>query len=183
MYNWKLPHVNSTLNGCIVFNWNSDVLCFFKMKTWRVQYDFENVFFSIPNPTRCKSFKSKFDAYWNFQFKIMLLKKHQKSKKTRFRGVKWTKSDFLHANFFQNLTCRTFFNSKSNALYFFQSKIWRFVKPSNQNLTRLESFISKSDALEKMNSKSEKFKNSFLRNVSFISFFKFWLKEDIFCQR
>ena len=121
----------------------------FKKETWRVQYDFENVFFSIPNPTRCKSFKSKFDAYWNFQFKIMLLKKHQKSKKSRFRGVKWTKSDFLHANFFQNLTCRTFFNSKSNALYFFQSKTWRFVKTSNQNLTRLEIFISKSDVLEK----------------------------------
>ena len=30
--------------------------------------------------------------------------------------------------FFQNLTCPKFFNSKSNALYFFQSKIWRFVK-------------------------------------------------------
>ena len=56
MYNWKLPHVNSTLNGCIVFNWNSDVLCFFKMKTWGVQYDFENVFFSIQNLTLCQNF-------------------------------------------------------------------------------------------------------------------------------
>ena len=45
MYNWKLPHVNSTLNGCIVFNWNADVLCFSKMKTWGVQYDFEMYFF------------------------------------------------------------------------------------------------------------------------------------------
>ena len=44
-------------------------------------------------------------------------------------------------------------------------------------------FIWKSDALEKLNSKSEKFQNSFLRNVSSISFFKFWVNEDIFCQR
>ena len=48
MYNWKLPPVNSSLNGCIIFNWDCDVLCFFKRKTWRVQYDFENVFFLNP---------------------------------------------------------------------------------------------------------------------------------------
>ena len=29
MYNWKLPPVNLSINGCIIFKWNSDVLCFF----------------------------------------------------------------------------------------------------------------------------------------------------------
>ena len=58
----------------------------------------------------------------------MLSKKHQKCKISRFRGVKWTKTWFLHAKIFQNLVCPKFFNSKSNALSFFQSKIWRFLK-------------------------------------------------------
>ena len=84
MYNWKLPHVNSSLNGCIIFNWNSDVLCFFKMKTWRVQYHFENVFFSISNPTRCKPLKLKSDAFWNFHFKIMRFEKSTKNAKYVF---------------------------------------------------------------------------------------------------
>ena len=81
MYNWKLPDVNSSLNGCNTFKWKSDVLCFLKMKKWRVQYDFENVFFSISNLTRCKPLKSKSDAYWNFQFKNMLFKKSTKNAK------------------------------------------------------------------------------------------------------
>ena len=66
MYNWKLPEANSSLNGCKTFKRKSDVLYFLKMKKWRVQYDFESILFSIPNLTRCKSFKSKSDAYWNF---------------------------------------------------------------------------------------------------------------------
>ena len=52
---------------------------------------------------------------------------------------------FLDANIFQNLTCQKSFNSKSNALFFFQSKIWRVVKTSNQNLTRWENFNAESD--------------------------------------
>ena len=76
MYSWKLPSVNSSLNGCIFINWSSDVLCVFKMKTWRVQYDFENVFFSIPNLARCKTFKSKYDAFWIFQFKVWHVRKN-----------------------------------------------------------------------------------------------------------
>ena len=48
---------------------------------------------------------------------------------------------FWMQTFFQNLTCPKIFNSKSNALYFFQSKIWRFVKLLNQNLTRFEIFF------------------------------------------
>ena len=67
---------------------------------------------------------------------------------------------FWLQTFFQNLICRKVFNSKSNA-YFFQSKIWRVVKPLNQNLTRCEILVSKSDALENFNSKSDKFENFF----------------------
>ena len=42
-------------------------------------------------------------------------------------------------------------------MYFFQSQIRRVVKLLNQNLTRIEIFISKSDALEKLISKSDIF--------------------------
>ena len=127
MYNWKLPHVSLSLNGCINFNWNSDVLCFFKMKTRRVQYDFENVFFSIPNPTCCKSFKSKSDAYWNFQFKILPFKKALKMQKMSFSRSKKNQTWFFgckhffktrHVQIFliQNLTHCIFFNPKAYAL-------------------------------------------------------------------
>ena len=75
MYSWKLPPVNSSLNGCIFFYWNSDVWCFFKMQTWHVQCDFEYVFFPLPNLTRCKFIKSKSDAFWNFYFKSDVLEK------------------------------------------------------------------------------------------------------------
>ena len=68
-------------------------------------------------------------------------------------------------------------------MYFFQSQIRRVVNALNQNLTRIEIFISKSDALEKLISKSDIFQNTFLRNLIFILFFKFWLKDDIDCQR
>ena len=142
MYNWKLPQVNSSLNGCIVFKWNSDVLCFFKMKTWRVQYDFENVFFSIRNQTRCKSFESKSDAYWNFQLKILPFKKAPKMQNMSFSRSKMKQNlIFWMETFFQNLTRPNFFNSKSNTLYFFQSKTLRFVKLFNRKLTRFELFF------------------------------------------
>ena len=75
MYNWKLPPVNSSLTACIIFNSNSDVLCFFKRKTWRVQYDFENVFFWIPNLARCKTFLSNSDAFSFFYIKIWRVRK------------------------------------------------------------------------------------------------------------
>ena len=55
---------------------------------------------------------------------------------------------FLDANIFQNLTCQKIFNSKSNALCFLQSHIWRVVKTSYQNLTRCENFNSKSDKVQ-----------------------------------
>ena len=142
MYNWKPPHVNSSLNVCIIFNWNSDVLCFFKMKTWRVQYDFENVFFSIPNPMRCKNFKSKSEAYWNFQFKILPFKKALKMQNMSFsRSKKNQNAIFWMQTIFQNLTSPNFFNSKSNTLYFFQSKTLRFVKLFSRILTRFDFFF------------------------------------------
>ena len=127
MYNWKLPHVNSSLNGCIIFNWNSDVLWFFKMKTWRVQYDFEKVFFSIPNLMRCKYFKSKSEAYWNFQFKILPFKKALKMQNMSFSRSKMNQNVFFwmqtffktwHVQIFsiQNLTHCIYFSRKSYAL-------------------------------------------------------------------
>ena len=56
-------------------------------------------------------------------------------------------------------------------LYFFQSKIWRFLKVLNQTLTRFEVFFPNSDALEKLSSKSDKFENFFQPNLIFILFF------------
>ena len=127
MYNWKLPHVNSSLNGCIIFNWNSDVLWFFKMKTWRVQCDFEKVFFSIPNLMRCKYFKSKSEAYWNFQFKILPFKKALKMQNMSFSRSKMNQNVFFwmqtffktwHVQIFsiQNLTHCIYFSRKPYAL-------------------------------------------------------------------
>ena len=164
------------LTCCVFLKWKHDAfnttlkLYFSQLQIWRAKKP------SNRNLTR---------RFERILFKIMLLKKHQKCKISRFRGIKWTKSWLfgLHAKFFQKLTCPNFFKSKSNALFLFHSIIWRFVKLFNQNLTRFEIFISKSDALEKLNSKFEKFWNSLLRNVSFILFFKFWLNEVIFCQR
>ena len=112
------------------------------MKTWRVQYDFENVFFSIPNPTRCKYFKSKSDAYWNFQFKILPFKKALKMQNMSFSQSKRNQNViFRMQTIFQNLTRPNFFNSKSNTLYFFRSKTLRFVKLFIRNLTRFEFFF------------------------------------------
>ena len=142
MYNWKLPDFNLSLNGCKLFNWKSDVLYFFKMKKWRVQYDFENFFFqsqiwrvvniSNRNLTRIEIFNSK----------ICFLRKAAKMQNMSFSRSKMNQNViFWMQTFFQNLTCPKIFNSKSNALYFFQSKIWRFVKLLNQNLTRFEIFF------------------------------------------
>ena len=112
------------------------------MKKWRVQYDFENVFFSIPNLTRCKKFKSKSDAFWNFQFKIMLFRKATKMQNKSFSRINMNQNMISWMQtIFQNLTCPKFFNSKYNGSYFFQSKTWRFVKLFNKNLTRFEFFF------------------------------------------
>ena len=79
----------------------------------------------------------------------MLFKKTRKMQNMSFSRSKKHKNVILSdANIFQNMTCRKFFNSKSKALYFFQSKIWRVVTTSNQNLTRCETFNSKSDKFQ-----------------------------------
>ena len=98
-------------------------------------------------------------------------KKHKKCKICHFAGVKWAKSWLLGAKKSQNLTWWKIFNSKSNALYFFQSKIWRVLKPLNQNLTRCENLVSKSDGLEIFNSKSDKFWNFFPKSDFYLVFF------------
>ena len=72
----------------------------------------------------------------------------------------WSKKNqnvFLDANIFSKAEMSKIFTSKTNALYFFQSKIWRVVKLLNQNLTRCGNFVSKSDAIEISNSESDKF--------------------------
>ena len=51
---------------------------------------------------------------------------------------------FWMETFFQNLTCRKKFNSKSNEPYFFQSKISCVVKLLKQNQTHCKIFYSKS---------------------------------------
>ena len=136
MYNWKLPPVKSSLNGCIIFNWNSDVLCFFRRITWHVQYDFENVFFSIPNLTRCRTFKLKCDPFWKVSFQNHAFKTAPKMRNVSFSRSKLNQNAiFWMETLFQKLTCPKIFNSKSNALYF-----------SVQNLKLCKSFKSKSIA-------------------------------------
>ena len=104
--------------------------------------------------TRCIFLYSKSVTYRKFQFKIMLFKKARKMQNMSFSRSKRSQNViFLDANIFQNLTCRKNSNSKSNAMYFFQFKIWRVVKTSNQNLTRWENFSSKSDKLQNFFSK------------------------------
>ena len=183
MYNWKLPDVNWSLNGCIIFNWNSDVLCFFKRKTWHVQYDFENVFFSIPNLTRCRTIKLKCDAFSKVSFQNHAFKKAPKMRNMPFSRSKMNQNvvfwmeTFLQKwhvqNFFiqnltrcsfsiQNLTLRKTFYSKSDAFWNFYFKIWRVGKIAFQIWQVLKLF---------------------LRNLIFMLFFAFSLKDDIFCQR
>ena len=111
------------------------------LKVWHVEK------FYIQHLTRFIFFNPKSDTKWNSQFETMLLKKHKKGKICRFQGVKWTKSWLLGGKKFWKSDMLKILNSKSNALYFFQSKFWRFVKLSNQNLTRCKNFKSKSDAL------------------------------------
>ena len=115
-------------------------------------------FFKIHNMTRCIFLNSKSDALFfsiqnlslkeNFNSKSCFLIKHEICEIYGFHGVKRTKGFFSDAIVFQNLTCRKIFNSKSKALYFHQSKIWRVVKISIQNLTRCKNFIWKSDKFQ-----------------------------------
>ena len=54
---------------------------------------------------------------------------------------------FLDRSIFQNLTCWNIFDSKTNALYFFQTKIWRLVNFLNENPTCCIIFILNSNTL------------------------------------
>ena len=139
MYNWKLPKFNSSLNGCKILTENLTCCVFLKWKNDAFNTTSKKYFFSIPNLTRCKTFKSKNDAYWIFKFKIMLFKKAPKMQNKSFLRSKTNQNViFWMQTYFQNLTCPKFFYSKSNALYFFQSKIWRVVNLLNRNLTSFE---------------------------------------------
>ena len=171
MYNWKLPDVKSSLNGCKVFSWKSDVLCFLKMKTWRVQYDFGTVFSQSQIWCAVKPLNQNLTRFENSHFKIMLYKKAPKMQLMSFSRSKINQNVvFWMQTFFQNLRCRKFFKSKSNASYLFQSKIWRFVKLCNHFLMRFEIFSSNSDTLGNLNSKSDKFRK-FFSEIWFLSCF------------
>ena len=142
MYNWKLPETNSSLKGCVIFNWNSDVLCFFKMKTWGVQYDFENVFFQSQIRRVVNLSNWNLTRFEIFISKLCVFKKAAKMQNMSFWRSKMNQNViFWMQTFFQNLTRPNFFNSKSNTLYFFQSKTLRFVKLFNRNLMRYEFFF------------------------------------------
>ena len=91
---------------------------------------------------RCKCFKSKSDAYWNLQFKILPFKKALKMQNMSFSQSKMNQNViFRMQTIFQYLTRPSFFNSKCNTLFFFRSKTLRFVKLFNRNLTRFEFFF------------------------------------------
>ena len=108
----------------------------------------------------------------NFFFKIVLFRKTFFFKNMLFKNI-----------FFLNIwSVVKFFNSKSNAAVFFQSKIVGVVRLWNQNLRRCENFVSKSAALENFNLKIRQVVKRFLRNLIFILFFRFRLDDDNFCQ-
>ena len=80
-----------------------------------------------------------------FNSKSFFLKKIAKSEKCRCHWVKWTKTWFFESKhyftiwqvekcLFQNLKRWVFFNSKSNAWYSFDTKIWTAVFFLIQNL-------------------------------------------------
>ena len=119
------------LTCCIFLKWKNDAFnttlkIFFQSQIWRV------VNLSNRNLARIEIFNSK----------ICFLRKVPKMQNMSFSRSKMNQNViFWMQTFFQNLTSPKIFNSKSNALYFFQSKIWRFVKLLNQNLTRFEIFF------------------------------------------
>ena len=118
-----------------------------------------------------KPFNQNLTSFENFHFKIMLLKNATKMQiMSLSRSILNQNVIFWMQTFFQNLTCGKILNSKSKALYFFQSKIWRFERLFYQNLMRFEWYIPKSDTLQILNSKSHKFQN-FFSEIWFFSCF------------
>ena len=116
--------------------------------------------------TRCFFLNSKSDGLYICQFPICHVKKisirnHAFEKARKLQHMSFSRSKlnrnliFWMQTIFQNLTCWKIFISKSNALYFFQFKIWRVVKTSNQNLTRCKNFNSKSDKFQNFSPKPD----------------------------
>ena len=123
--------LNEKLTCCVFFKWKHDPfnttlkVFFSELQIWRAK----------------KPLNRNLTRFEKIHFKIMLLKKHQKCKISHFLGVKWTIMCFFACKNFSEPDMSKFFNTKSNALYFSQSKTWRFVKIFDQNLTRFEIFI------------------------------------------
>ena len=150
-----------------VFKSNSNAL-FFKIQ------NLTGCIFSFQNLTRCIFFNSKSVTYRKLQFKIMLFKTARKMKNMSFsRSKKNQNVIFLHANIFQNLTCRKVFKSNSNALFFKIQNLTGCIF-SFQNLTRCENFKSKCDALSKFQFKNWQASKLSLPNLIFILFLRFW---------
>ena len=111
------------------------------------------------NLTRYIFFKSKSDALYFFSIrnlkrnevfnrKSSFLKKHDKGEICPSHGVKWTKTWFFQCGkIFKIWHVEKFFDSKSNALYFFQIRTWCVVKLLNQNMTCCKFSILKSNTL------------------------------------
>ena len=154
--NWHVEKISTqNLKRCIFLSSKYDALYFINLKIWRV------VFF----------LSSKSDTYWNFQIKIMLLKKERKMQKRSFSRSKRNQNVvFWIQTLFQKLTCRKNFNSKSKAFIFFRPKISCVVNLLNQNPTRCESFVSKPNALDYFISKTDRFWNFFAK-IWFLSYF------------
>ena len=158
MYNWKLPEVNSSLKGCKTFKWKSDVFSS-KWKKDAFNMTLKKYFFLCKSDALENLLNRNLTRIEFFNSNLCFLRKHQKCKICRFRGVKRTKTWFFGCqHFFKTWNVQNFIIQNLTRCIFFQSKIWRFVKMFNQNLTGFEIFIPKSDALEKLNSKSDKVK-------------------------
>ena len=130
----------------------------------------EKIYFKTMPCTKFFSFKIRLFRK-TFFFKIVLSKTAPETQKLRILRGKLNEIEIYYVqSFLQNLLWKINFsfniilfknlsflkiwgvvkkfNSKCNALYFFQSKIWRVVKLLNENWTRWDKFVSKSDALE-----------------------------------
>ena len=94
------------------------------------------------------------------------IQNHAFKKARKMQNMSFSRSEinqnviFSMQTFFQNLTCRTIFNSKNNALFFF----------SVQNLTRCKNLVSKSNALEIFNSKPGEFQIFFPKSDFYLVF-------------
>ena len=147
MSSWKLPHVNSSLNGCKILTENLTFRILLKWKNGAFNTTLKMYFFQSQIWRVVKILNQNLTRFEIFNSKSCSLEKHQKCKICRFHGVKWTKRDFLDANIFsntwhvqnfliQNITRCIFFNPKSDAFWNFLFKIWRVLKFFFQNLTR-----------------------------------------------